>query len=258
MPPVNQRISFAVVMRCGLIFVFLLIITLKCLAQDNVAGIIFDKENKDRIASVNIRNTTTSFAVYNNLKGEFKIPAKKGDRLIFSRQNYHPDTITIKSGEALAIYMERIAIQLKQVTVHDTLLTPEMRLEANKRDFNKIYGSLAYSDMLSTPSYGGAGLSIDALWNAFSRSGRNAEHLRQIIQSDYEQNVIDYRFNKTFVGNITGLKDQRLASFMLRYRPGYYTTKTASEYEYIVMIKSNLRRFLRSSRVYTVPPLVGR
>ena len=206
-----------------------------------------------------LRTVTTGISrVYNNLKGEFKIAARAGDKLTFVRANYHPDTLTVKDGEPLAVYMERLAIQLKEVTVRDTLLSPEKRLEATKRDFTKIYGSLAYNDFLSTPSYGGAGLSIDALWNAFSRSGQNAEHLRQIIQSDYEQNVIDYRFNKTFVANVTGLKDERLTSFMMRYRPGYYTTRTASEYDYILMIKANLRRFLRRPRVYTLPPLTGK
>lgn len=238
------------------IFLCLFIISAKCFSQEKVVtGIVFDKESKDRIASVNVRNTTTGLSVYNNLKGEFKINAKEGDQLIFLRQEYRSDTIKVQSNASLAIYMTRLAIQLKEVTVHDTLQDPDKRLEATKQDFTKIYGSLAYRDFLSTPSVGSAGLSIDALYNSLSRSGRNAEHLRQIIDRDYQQNVIDYRFNRTFVGNITGLKDEKLTAFMFRYRPGYYITKTASDYEFISMIHNNLRRFLRNSRIYSLPPL---
>jgi hypothetical protein len=252
---ISQTRSFNVGMKFGLFLCFF-IITIKCFSQEkSVTGIVFDKESKARIASVNIRNPRNGLSVYNNLKGEFKINAQQGDHLVFLRQEYRPDTIKVADSSSLAIYMTRLAIQLKEVSVHDTLLSPEKRLEATKEDFTKIYGSLAYRDFLSTPSSGGAGLSIDALYNSLSRSGKNAERLRQIIESDYHQNVIDYRFNRTFVGNITGLKDERLTAFMLRYRPGYYTIITASEYEFISMIRANLKRFLRNPRTYYLQPL---
>jgi hypothetical protein len=233
---------------------------LKCFSQEKtVAGIVFDKESKDRIASVNIHNITAGIAVFNNLKGEFAIKAKEGDQLVFTRQAYHPDTVKVENNTPLAIYMARLAIQLKEVTVHDSLQTPEKRLEATKRDYSKVYGSLAYGDFLTSPSSGGAGLSIDALYNSISREGRNASRLREIIERDYEQNVIDYRFNRTYVGHITGLKDEKLTAFMSRYRPGYYTTKTMSDYEFVTMIKNNLRRFLRRNQAaYYLPPLVGK
>ena len=239
--------------------VCLLLITMKCFAQEKtVAGIVFEKEGKARVASVNIHNITTGIAVYNNLKGEFSIKAKTGDQLVFTRPDYHPDTIKLKDNAPLAIYLERLAIQLREVTIHDALMTPELRLEATKREYSKAYGSLAYGDFLTNPSSGSAGLSIDALYNALSREGRNAGRLRQIIQHDYEQNVIDYRFNRNFVGNITGLKDEKLTSFMFRYRPGFYTTQTMSDYEFISMIRNNLRRFLRNQRIYSLPPLTAK
>lgn len=235
----------------------LLVLTFKCFSQEKtVAGIVFDTESKERIATVNVHNITTGAAVYNNLKGEFEIAAKPGDQLVFSRLEYQPDTLKIRNNVPLAVYMARMAIQLKEVTVHDTAISPDRVLATTKREYSKIYGSLAYSDLLTSPSSGGAGLSIDALWNAFSRSGRNAAHLRDIIEQDYEQNTIDYRFNRTYVGTITGLKDEKLTSFMFRYRPGYYTTKNASEYEFVAMIRSNLRRFLRNQRTYVLPPLI--
>jgi hypothetical protein len=237
-------------------FICFLIITTRCFSQETfVTGIVFDKDNKDRVAAVNVRNISTGISVYNNLKGEFKISAKEGDKLVFSKQDYHPDTIKIEDISSLAVYIARVAIQLREVTIRDTVLTPEKRLEATKQDYTKIYGSLAYRDFLSTPSSGGAGLSIDALYNSLSRSGRNAEHLKEIIENDYRQNVIDYRFNRTFVGKITGLKDEKLTAFMQRYRPGYYTIETATEYEFIAMIRANLKRFLRNSRTASLQPL---
>jgi hypothetical protein len=242
-------------MKLWLLFCFLTI-TLRCFAQEGiVTGIVFEKENKDRIATVNVHNITTGASIYDNLKGEFKINAKAGDVLVFSRPEFHPDTVTLLNGASIAVYMARIAIQLREVTIHDSLKTPEARLLATKQDYSKAYGPSAYSNYLSSSPGSGAGLSIDALYNAFSRSGQNAARLRATIDHDYQQNVIDFRFNHNYVGLITGLKDDKLSSFMFRYRPGYYTTITATDYEYISMIRADLRRFLRKQRTYKPQPL---
>ncbi|HVW95721.1 MAG TPA: hypothetical protein VHA56_07115 [Mucilaginibacter sp.] len=243
-------------MKLGFIALFLMI-AVSCFGQSNtVDGIVFDKDSQERIATVSIHNLHTGLIVYNNLKGEFKIDAKTGDVLVFARLDYHTDTVKINKEFHLAIYMAPTSIRLREVTIRDTVLSPERRLAETKAEFSKAYGSLSNSDLLSTPSMGSAGLSIDAIYNALSRSGRNAARLRGIIENDFEQNTIDVRFNRTYVGNITGLKDERLTAFMFRYRPGYYTTKTASEYEFIAMILANLRRFLRNEHTYELPKLV--
>jgi hypothetical protein len=254
-------------MKWGLIFCFIVVVA-DCFSQDKtvtapvpgnaktVSGIVFDKESHDRIATVSIHNITTGIVVYDNLKGEFTIVAQAGDRLVFARAEYHPDTVKIKDNMPLAIYMAPLAIRLREVTIHDTAFSPERRLMATKQQFSKAYGSLAYNDFLSSSPGSGAGLSIDALWNAFSKSGRNAERLRNTIEADYEQNTIDFRFNRTYVANITGLKDDKLTAFMTRYRPGFYTTKTATEYEFVAMIRANLRRYLRNQRTYALPKLI--
>jgi hypothetical protein len=239
-----------------LLSIIFVVVAFKSFAQDKVVtGLIFDKDSKERIATISIHNITAGTSVYDNLKGEFKINAKEGDWLVFSKLGYHPDTINVQSTMSLAVYMSRLAIQLREVTVRDSVMNPEKRLLATQNDFTKIYGSLAYRDFLSMPSYGGAGLSIDAIWNSLSRSGRNAERLQGIIQRDYQQNVIDYRFNRTFVARVTGLKGEKLTSFMTRYRPGYYTTSTTNDYEFISMIKNNYRRFIRNPRAYSLQPL---
>ena len=218
-------------------------------------GIVFDKTTKERIASISVHDINNHLTVYNNLKGEFKIKADIGDQLVFSRLDYHPDTIKVQNKEALAIYMVHVAIQLKEVTVRDSALTPDQQLEKTKEEYAKIYGPSLNPDFFSNSDYGGVGISIDAIWNSISREGRNAASLRELIERDYEQHVIDYRFSRTFVGRITGLKDGKLTSFMTRYRPGYFTVKTMSDYEFITMIRANLRRYLRNQRIYTLPPL---
>ena len=223
-------------------------------ANATIEGIVFDHDTKDRVARTIIFNITSRKFWYNNLN-QFKVDANPGKKLVFSKQDYLPDTVLIKDASNIAVYLQRTAIMLHEVTINDSLHTPLQRLAATKKEYNKAYGSSAYSDPLSSVPGAGAGISIDALYNSLSKSGRDAEHLRGLIQHDYEQNVIDYRFNKSYVGNITKLKGIELADFMIKYRPSYYLVTTDSEYEFINYIRTNFRRYQRNKRVFSQPPL---
>jgi len=253
----RRTFSFSVAMRYLLLMLFITEGYITASAQEKkvVDGIVVDKYTNERIAIVNIRNVTAGHDIYDNLKGEYNIAASIGDILIFSKDGYYPDTIKVENYNSRAIYLKRTGIQLDEVTIRDTVLNPQNRLAATKREYNKAYGSLSNKDLLSLSPGAGVGLSIDALWNSFSRSGRNAERLRNEIQGDYYQNVIDYRYNRTYVSKITGLKDEQLTEFMRRYRPGYWFVTNASEYDFITYIKANYKRYLRRQKAYSLPPL---
>jgi hypothetical protein len=236
--------------------IFFCLLCAKTFAQEtSVSGIIFDTDSKDRLSRVNIQNLTTGTSVYNNINGVFTIDATPGDKLVFKQAEHFADTVKIQSYIPLAIYLRRISIQLKQVNIFDTLMDPQKRMAQKKRDYNIIYGSIAGKDFLTLTPGAGVGLGIDAIYNSLSRRGRNAAHLRETIENDFRRDVVDYRFNRTMVGRITGLKGQELTDFMTQYRPGYYFLANVSEYEFITSIKTNLRRYLRNPGAHVQLPL---
>ncbi|MCC8410930.1 hypothetical protein LJ707_18465 [Mucilaginibacter sp. UR6-1] len=226
-----------------------------CAQDKKVEGIVYDKGINDRIARVNIRNLSNGQAIFNNLKGEFSIDAAIGDRLVFSKEGYFNDTVKITDKKSLAVNLKTTGIQLQEVRINDKLINPEKWMAATRRDYTRLYGPSANPDLLTTSPYGGAGIGIDALYNALSRSGRNAERLKEVIERDYHQNVIDYRFNRTYVANITGLKDDQLTDFMQKYRPGYYLVTTASDYEFVKYIRNSFKRYMRNPSNFTITPL---
>ena len=244
-------------MKPALIFFICILIGARALAQETttLSGIIFDTDSKDRLSRVNISNLTTGYYSYDNINGTFEVGAKPGDKLVFSQAQHHPDTIVVKDFTPIAVYLKPTSIQLKPVTIHDLKLDPDARLAAKKKDYGKAYGSLADDDFLTLTPGLGVGLGIDAIWNALSREGRNAAHLRQTIANDYKQDVVDSRFNRAFVARITGLSGDKLTDFMNKYRPGYYFLATASEYEFITSIHTNLRRYLRNPAAHALIPL---
>lgn len=251
----SGTVSFSPTMKIWL-FVFLCTLHLSAVfAQSKtVEGIVFDGTTKERITKVNIVNLSTNASIYDNLKAEFKIAAQQGDLLVFSKEGFFSDTIKVKDEQSLLVYLKRTAIPLRPVYITGRFLSPQNQLEANKKLYNKAYGSLADHDLLSFGS-GGVGLSIDALYNMISREGRNATRLRETIDRDYHQSVIDERFNSVLIASITGLKEPQLTDFMFKYRPGYYFVIEASDYEFIRYIRNNYRRYQRNPNAYSLQPL---
>ena len=59
----------------------LLALCVKAFSQEKaMAGIVFDKANKIRVAKVVVKNLNTGESVYDNLNGVFQIDAKPGDQ----------------------------------------------------------------------------------------------------------------------------------------------------------------------------------
>ncbi len=251
----HRTISFILTMKLWAVFILCAIQSFAALAQQqSIEGIVFDKNSKERIAKVNILNISTNASIYNTLKAEFKVTARKGDILIFSKQNYFNDTIKVGNVTTLTVYLKPMSIELKSVYIKGSFISPQNQLERNKQLYNSAYGSIANHDLLSISS-GGVGLSIDALYNMLSRKGRNATRLRETIDRDYQENVIDFRFTHAAVRNITGLIEPQLTDFMYKYRPGYYFVIEASEYEFIKYIRNNFRRYKRNPDAYALEPL---
>lgn len=237
---------------CG--FCFLLLFEHLHAQEKQIQGIIFDQATKERIASVLVSNSRTKANIFNNLKGEFTISVRLNDLLIFSKTGYFNDTVKITALQTLPVYLKRSSIVLHEVTIRDSALSAQKKLEENKQEFNKVYGALANKDLLTVGS-NGAGIGIDAIYNMLSRRGRNASRLREIIDRDYKAQIVDARFNRIAVGSVTGLKGDLLSSFMYRYRPDYNMVVLLNDYDFISYIKSCYNRFRRNPSAYYLPPL---
>src|SRR5690606_41737070 len=99
--------------------------------------------------------------------------------------------------------------------------SPDDILRQKQEDYNTAYSKGDPGSLLSVGNTG-AGLSIDALYSILSRQGKNARYLQEIIERDYQDDIIDYRFTPELVSANTGLKGLDLEDFMLQYRPSYY------------------------------------
>ncbi|WP_118193451.1 peptidase associated/transthyretin-like domain-containing protein [Albibacterium indicum] len=233
--------------------VFLLLCSGLVLAQQEISGIIYDQDTKQRVAKVYVYNTNNDQGVFNNLKGEFKLQASAGDVLIAATEGYFPDTLRVQEENILVLYLRRSSIMLREVSVV-ARKSPEEILAQKKEDYNVAYRRGDPGSLLST-GHSGAGLSIDALYSILSREGKNARYLQQIIERDYQNDIIDYRYTADLVHTNTGLEGDALRDFMEQYRPSYYFILESNDYELAVFIRRNFQQYRKNPHARRLPPL---
>lgn len=246
--------SFTTVKQVG-IFVCGLLLTITwhfAAAQATIQGIVFDTRTKQRISQVYVYNTANDNGGYNNTRGEFAIDASPGDILIAAAKGYYPDTLVVSDKKIVLFDMTRSTIWLDEVSVI-ARRSPEERLEENQREFSTAYSKGNAGSIFSTGPTG-AGVSIDALYRLISREGKNSRRLQEIIENDYRESVIDYRFTPELVGNVTGLRGESLVDFMRQYRPSYYFILSANDYNLAFYIRSSLARYRQNPAARRLPP----
>jgi len=219
-----------------------------------VQGIVFDKDTGQRIGRVLVRNDRTKDNAYNNARGEFGLSMAFGDAVIAAREGYRADTIVYEGQKVLLFYLVRSAILIPEVDVFGRK-SPEAVLRERIREFDKAYKAADPGDLLTTGASGGVGLSIDHLYNLLSREGKNARRLTGIIRREYEDNVIDGKFTRDLVHNLTGLKGEHLDNFMSNYRPSYAFALAATPYELTLYIKAKYEMFKLNPNLRFLPKL---
>ncbi|MCL7988576.1 hypothetical protein M8998_11575 [Sphingobacterium sp. lm-10] len=241
------------------IYSIVLILTiLPCCLQGQVTleGIIYDEESKDRLGRVQIYNTRTHERIFNNAKGEFRLEVASTDTLIFMKDGFFMDTLSVPKQPILVLSMLRDFRYIQPVRVN-ARRSPVEVYEESKRTYRDAY-NLADAGSLISVGPTGAGLSINAIYNLLSKDGRNARRFTAYMEQVYQDNVVDSIFTPDLVHNLLGLKGDQLHNFMIRYRPSYAFATRASHYQLTQYIKSkyNMFKILPDLRPLPELPLV--
>jgi len=234
---------------------FLLFISSNLFAQTNtVQGFVIDKETKARLAKVYIYNSTNDEGIYNNLKGEFTTKAKVGDTIFAALSGYAMDTIVYKGKGAIVLQLRSLAIKLNQVEIYGKTITPQEQRLKTLREYKYAIDRGSSKDLLNLGP-GGVGLGIDAIYNLLSRQGKNARHLQAIIEKDYREAIIDYRYKPEYVRVVLGSPPFDVKDFMLQYRPTYQFVLTASDYSFVQFIRNSYNSYKRNPAMFRLPKL---
>ncbi len=245
-------------MRSWYLFFCLCLTALGAYAQ-SVQGYVLNKDTKMRLAKVYIYNLRSDEGVFNNAKGEFTIAVKEGDVLLAALEGYAPDTVTYSKQNAVYFQLMPLSIQIKEVEIKSIMLSPKERYAENRKEYKYGLDRGAVRDIFSLGN-GGVGLSIDAIFNLLSRQGRNTKRLQAILERDYRESVIDYRFKPDVIARVLNIKNPEMKDFMQQYRPTYSFVLSATDYEFILFIKNSYASYKRSTEAFRLPdlPAIGK
>lgn len=233
---------------------FLWILCLSLQAQE-MEGVVFDKNTRQRVPRVYVYNMANDDMTYNDKRGEFSLKGTLGDTLIAIAKGYYADTLVVRNKKTVVFNLQRSTIWLNEVSIV-ARKSPSEILSQRKEEFNKAYREGEVGNVFSTAPMGGAGLSIDALYSLLSRRGKNARHLQELIEREYQNNVIDTRFTAEMVSSITDIKGVALQDFMLQYRPTYFFVTQSNDYELGQYIRDSYRKYRQNPnarRLQTLP-----
>lgn len=201
------------------LILFILFANLIAFGQSNsVAG--FVQANGQRKTSAFIFNKTLGSRATSNIRGEFSLTAKQGDTLITNLSGHRIDTLIYQNQKFIVINLKPAVINLKEVKITANKMSPEETYENLREEYKEIYRKGDTKNMIVVSPFG-IGISIDKIYNALSREGKNARKLQRILTNDYKHNVVDQKFNETLVTKLTKLTGIKLQDFMLTNRPSY-------------------------------------
>lgn len=147
-----------------------------------------------------------------------------------------------------------IALHVKPTELSEVRVAPKnYRLDSlqNRKDYAKIFNYKKPGLELSNSSGTGVGLDLDQIINMFRfQRNRRLKAFQDRLIYDEENKSIDHRFTSYIVKKITGLDGDAEDSFMLRYRPSYYFTQVASDYEFYDYIKLAYKEYTYHMQYY--------
>ncbi|GAB3504131.1 peptidase associated/transthyretin-like domain-containing protein [Emticicia fontis] len=204
------------------LFFFLLLANTTVFAQNGyVLGRAIDKTTKQGIPSATVVNKNTKQITRTSDNGNFLVKASKGDSIKISSVGYKNAGIAWDGvNMEPVIEMPQDAIVLPEVTIKDRrieiirkqiddlLAAPEASTKLKWKDISNLI-----TTNTSSPG-GGIGISIDGLYDLFSKEGKSRRKLEAMKQEDLRKLLVEYRYSSEYVSYVTKLKGQELKDFM--------------------------------------------
>ena len=236
------------------IFTYLFVFAFSGFSQEkSVYGKVIDSSTKKGISTLNVLNKRSNQVVATNDAGDFYIRAMAGDSIIITSFGYNRKGILWDGKERNPVFEVKLQpFMLQELVVKDKKLS-ELHKEiqdflANPNDSKAIRNEILKSMLNTNTSQPGIGISIDALYDMFSKEGKVNRKLADMQFQDAKSFYADLKYNKQVVAQITHLQEEDLADFMVFCKPTQDFILNATDYELTFKILKCLGDF-RNTRI---------
>jgi hypothetical protein len=208
-------------------------------AQYVVKGTVFDSSHRYRIEAVTVVSTGGRMTMTDSL-GRYQIAVGEKDSIWFSYLGKPTPKYPVL--KMVDVTQFDLALRLKSDVMKEVIVRNRSYRQdsiQNRKDYAKVF-DFHRPNVASLTSIGptGAAIDLDELIRVFQfRKNKSMEKFKERLEEQERQKFIDHRFNKALVRRLTNLDGSTLDVFMLRFRPSYAFTLTASEYDFQMYIK---------------------
>jgi hypothetical protein len=211
-------------------------------------GVLFHKQNGQRVANALIFNLKKKNTVASNDLGAFNIKASIGDTLKVFKKDFAEYIFTVADEKDVVLQISPV-IQLNEVRVVGQ--TKKQELEETMRQY-RGQGSF-YNGKPPISSFSPFGGSpITGLYELFGKTPRQAKHFQEFAKNEIRETDIDKRFNKSLIQQVTDLKEEQIQPFMDSYRPSFDQLSAWNDYDLIDYVKKSAQGFKEGKGL---PPL---
>lgn len=159
---------------------------------------VTEPDSTSPMAFVYVINQNSGQGQMSDFNGKFVIGADEKDTIVFSFVGYYKlkipaKDLTTANGSGIKVVMKQTVYNLNQVTVSDFKFKPYEK-DYMKRVIEQSHIPLVTS--LNSP--------ITALYNQFSRKGKEQRKLAQIFEEIFEKEQVEKKFNAQILRKLTG------------------------------------------------------
>lgn len=227
-----------------------------------IAGIVVDAETTEPLPYVNIYVKHSRKGTITDTSGYFVLFANIGDTIVFSSIGYEKLLVTASDStgdisRSAYVEMEKTVYELSSVDIIALrryeqfryeithMVLPEDDYQRALQNFPLRPADLDYYSRHGTMGFGIVLSPITALYDAFSKEGKERRKLEEIQERDLIKNAVGEKFNVAMVMRITGLSEAEAIAFIeWMALPDRFVLNTA-EYQLIEVI---MMQFVKYSR----------
>jgi hypothetical protein len=193
-----------------------------------IQGVVLDAENDSSLVFANVYNTRTMRGTITNKQGEFRYFALPKDTLWFSSLGYYPFYLPITDSVSVisdTFYLKSRVFEIPDVNILALTKFEKLRydvknmkipkdLENANRNFPQINHDVMAFYERNNPNFGLVLSPISALYDVFSREGKERRKLAELMRQDAINQSVSEKFNPKMIQRITGLKEPELTQFI--------------------------------------------
>lgn len=229
-----RRRFFTLLMIC-------LCVTLSVFAQQasTIKGVISKKLSTERVPYVLVSNLKTKDFSMSDEGGWFTIKASPGDTLLFTKNDFTDQKVTIINTGDLPVYLQPV-IRLSEVRIQGQSTRQELNdIMSDYRKKGTFYdGKPPVLSFLSNP--------LTGLYELFGKTPGEARRFANFTKGENEYAEVKRRYNVALVKRVTNASDTVAKKFMEYYTPSYEDIKSWNDYELVKHIRESYSYYEKS------------